>query len=63
MDKDARMQTGEWILRSRSRTGNTWSVHYGTQSEIAWYAHAALRRVDEIEEHRPISPPTENQLQ
>ena len=46
--------------------GGTSSVHYGTQAEIEWHAHAAGRRGDEVEEHRHIvapPPPAEDQLQ
>ena len=64
-NKDSRMQTAEWKLQVRSRTGGLCSVHYGTQSEIEWYAHAARSRGDEIEEHSLIAAaqPAEDHLQ
>jgi hypothetical protein len=64
-DKGSRMQAGEWVLRARSRTGGTGSVHYGTQAEIEWFADAAHRRGDEVEEHRFIAAaaPAEDHLQ
>lgn len=64
-DKGSRMQVGEWLLRARSRTGGTGSVHYGTQAEIEWYAHAARCRGDEVEEQRlaDAAPPAEDHLQ
>jgi hypothetical protein len=64
-DKGSRMQSGEWTLRVRSRTGGIGSVHYGTQAEIEWYANAARRRGDEIEEHclMAAAAPAEDHLQ
>lgn len=50
---------GEWVIRARSRTGGTISVHYGTQAEIEMHARAARSRGDEIEEQRLLTPPEE----
>jgi len=62
-DKDDGMQAGEWVIRARSRTGLAGSVHYGTQADIDWHAQAARNRGDEIEEHRLIAHPIEEQPQ
>ncbi len=53
------MQRGEWVIRTRSRTGGTISVHYGTQAEIEWHARAARSRGDDVEEQRLLTAPEE----